>query len=483
MNQTCDESGVAFRLEPRQHSSASYPGSRVRNVRLIEQLSFLAVLTLIALAAIPYGTVQAWWIAVFECGAFLLGAVWAFMGLLGRAPQMNNRTLLGAFAALVLVAALQTLPIWFADGVRQPLSVDPFATRLWILYSAALLIILALLLQYTNDLTRLRALVYVVIAVGVGSAVFGIGRHLTSFVLPVPAGSTPAEASFGQFINRNHFALLMELSLGLVAGILVGGGARTSQIPIYLTLTALLWIALVLSNSRGGIMSMVGQSIFLALIWNLRREPHKRSLDGRFSSRLKSLSHMRGTRALLTVALVAMMTAGVVWVGGDPLRHRFEALPRELDSETVSRDNSSRLSIWRATLSMIKEHPLVGVGFGAFATAFPKYHNASGRWTPEQAHNDYLELMASGGLPAVAIGIVMLVVVGRAAWRRFATAVDPFRRATCLGAMVGLFGLMIHSLVDFGLHVTINALVCISLIVIAVAPISESKPAVRQLNV
>ncbi|PWT80838.1 MAG: hypothetical protein C5B44_04760 [Acidobacteria bacterium] len=405
------------------------------------------------------------------------------MGLLGRAQQLNNRTLLGAFAALILLAALQILPIWSGDGVRQGVSLDPFATRLWILYTAALLIVLALLLQYTNDLTRLRALVYVVVAVGVGSAVFGIGRHLTYFVLPVPAGSTSAEASFGQFINRNHFALLMELSLGLVAGILVGGGTRTSHIPIYLTLTALLWTALVLSNSRGGIMSMVGQSIFLALIWNLRREPHRRLPDGRFSSRLKSLSHMRGTRALLTVGLVAIMAVGVVWVGGDPLRHRFEALPRELESETVSRDNSSRLSIWRATLNMIKDHPLAGVGFGAFATAFPRYHNASGRWTPEQAHNDYLELMASGGLPAVAIGIVILITVGRTGWRRFTAAVDPFRRATCLGALVGLFGLMIHSLVDFGLHITVNALVCISLIVIAIAPVSESKAATRQLNV
>jgi hypothetical protein len=44
---------------------------------------------------------------------------------------------------------------------------------------------------------------------------------------------------------------------------------------------------------------------------------------------------------------------------------------------------------------------------------------------------------------------------------------DQFGRAACLGAVAGLFGVAAHSLVDFGLHVTVNAAVFIALIVIA----------------
>jgi hypothetical protein len=44
---------------------------------------------------------------------------------------------------------------------------------------------------------------------------------------------------------------------------------------------------------------------------------------------------------------------------------------------------------------------------------------------------------------------------------------DPFRRSACLGALVGLFGVAVHSLVDFGLHITANALIFTSLVVIA----------------
>ena len=44
---------------------------------------------------------------------------------------------------------------------------------------------------------------------------------------------------------------------------------------------------------------------------------------------------------------------------------------------------------------------------------------------------------------------------------------DQFRRAACFGALVGLFGVACHSLVDFGLHITINALVFTALVAIA----------------
>jgi hypothetical protein len=41
------------------------------------------------------------------------------------------------------------------------------------------------------------------------------------------------------------------------------------------------------------------------------------------------------------------------------------------------------------------------------------------------------------------------------------------RRAACLGACIGIAGVAVHSLVDFGLHMLVNALVFTTLIVIA----------------
>jgi O-antigen ligase len=103
---------------------------------------------------------------------------------------------------------------------------------------------------------------------------------------------------------------------------------------------------------------------------------------------------------------------------------------------------------------------------GAYWAAIPAYHNASGSMTPQEAHNDYLELLASGGLVAFALGIWFALVVGR---RTFANlrAANRFRRAACYGAAIGIAGVAVHSLVDFGLHMLVNALTFTTLIVIA----------------
>ena len=75
--------------------------------------------------------------------------------------------------------------------------------------------------------------------------------------------------------------------------------------------------------------------------------------------------------------------------------------------------------------------------------------------------------MASGGL--IGVGLVVwfgLSVLKRA--RHNLRSPDSFSRAACLGALTGIFGLAVHSFVDFGIHITINALVLFTLIVIAV---------------
>src|SRR6185369_3482466 len=108
-------------------------------------------------------------------------------------------------------------------------------------------------------------------------------------------------------------------------------------------------------------------------------------------------------------------------------------------------------------------HPIAGVGFGGYWIAISKYHHASGDTTPQQAHNDYLELLASGGLIALAIGIwfiIAFVGLARGALRN----ADPPGQAVILGAMTGILTVSVHSLVDFGLHITINALVFTALI-------------------
>lgn len=453
-----------------------------RLAQVLDHAIFVSLLVMIALTAVPYGTVEPWWVAFFECTIFAIGVLWIIEGLLAGRWLVKEHRLLVPLLALTVFAFLQTLPLPSASveaaaGIQgkvwQALSADPYETRLAALKILALTLTGALLLRYISNERRLRALIYVVIGIGAASALFGILRqttqHETGFMLPL----LKLNSGYGQFINRDHFAYLMEMAFGLVLGLTIGGGVRRDRLLIYIAVALPIWTALVLANSRGGIFSMLGQVLFLALLVNVGRRSQESLAQG--SGALPLLRRITSSlifRLALTACLVTAMFAGAIWMGGEPLISHLEAVPGEISAEGAEgSEGTRRLEIWHATWQLIKANPIAGVGFGGYRVAFPAYHNASGKSKPQQAHNDYLELQASGGLIGTALAAWFITSFIKRARARLLRLIDPFRRAACLGALVGLFGVAVHSLVDFGLHTTINALVFASLIVIATVDI------------
>jgi O-antigen ligase len=221
---------------------------------------------------------------------------------------------------------------------------------------------------------------------------------------------------------------------------------------------------------------MLAQLIFIALLLPAvrnRKAASERCVPEQ--RRLLRFSNLFVVRLLLVACLIAVMSLAVVWVGGDSLLTRLESVPVEVSEESADlRIGERRINIWRATLELIKAHPVNGVGFGAFATVIPRYHDAAGGITPQQAHNDYLELLASGGLIGLAIGVWFVTTLILLARQRLRSE-DCFRRSACLGALTGIFGVAIHSFLDFGLHPTANALVFVALIVIATKKVDRDK--------
>jgi O-antigen ligase len=122
---------------------------------------------------------------------------------------------------------------------------------------------------------------------------------------------------------------------------------------------------------------------------------------------------------------------------------------------------------------MFKDHPFAGVGLGGYWAAIPQYHDASGEYTPQQAHNDYLELLASGGLIGFLIFLYFVFALLRRA-RETLRDGDAPRRAAVYGALAGLFGVAVHSLFDFGLHMTANAALFVALVATASADVQAA---------
>jgi O-antigen ligase len=126
-------------------------------------------------------------------------------------------------------------------------------------------------------------------------------------------------------------------------------------------------------------------------------------------------------------------------------------------------EGARRRDIWRATLQMARAHPIAGAGLGGYWAEIPAYHDASGVLTPQQGHNDYLELLASGGLIGLGLfGWFLFALVRQA--RRALARFSGIQRALAVGAIIGIVGIGVHSLVEFGLHITSNALVFVMLL-------------------
>jgi len=404
---------------------------------------FVMLLVLLVIAGVPYGTVEAWWKAAFVCAVFVICIV-AIIDKLA----IEGAPILLPMLALSALAFVQTIQLGSQEiasiKVWNAISADPFQTRFFGLQMLALTAWLALLYRYASSESRVRVLVYTILAIAVVSAIFGILRqatqHQTGFVLPLLRQGQ----GYGQFVNKNHFAYLMEMAFGLGLGMAVARGVKRERLLIYFALLLPIWTALVLSNSRGGILAMIVQIVSAALL---------------LSSRL--VSHSTALRVVLLVVLVAGVLFGTLWVGGDRLASNFGNATRELNPTEDA--GVSRNEIWRATLKMFAAHPIAGVGLGGYWIGITAYHDASGLMTPQEAHNDYLELLSSGGMIAFAIGVWFVVLVIREARRNFSLDSSYLR----LGAILGIIGVAAHSLVDFGLHILINAIVFLVLIMIA----------------
>jgi len=94
--------------------------------------------------------------------------------------------------------------------------------------------------------------------------------------------------------------------------------------------------------------------------------------------------------------------------------------------------------------------------------------------TPQEAHNDYLELLSSGGVIGFALGVWFVVVVARRVRQNLVEDVS-YMRAVRFGAILGIVGVAAHSLVDFGLHIIVNAVVFMMLIMFATTEFSPAK--------
>ena len=86
----------------------------------------------------------------------------------------------------------------------------------------------------------------------------------------------------------------------------------------------------------------------------------------------------------------------------------------------------------------------------------------------EQAHNDYLQVLADAGIVGGLLGAWFLYLLLREGFRNVRSR-DNYRRGVAMGAFTGCLAILVHSLVDFVLHITAVSVMFLTLMALLVA--------------
>jgi len=401
-------------------------------------VTFCGVAALLLFAPLAFGATQPWSIFVLEGGADLVFVLWAVKQINSPDLRIQLNPLFGPMTVFGLLVLAQLV-----SGRTAYRHATLFVGLQWLAYA----ILAFLLIQCLRTTKQLQSLAKLVTVYGISIATFAILQSSVPSWLHYWPRVHSFSGIYGPYVNRNHYAGLMEMLLPVPLVISLSPRVATSQRALAAVAAAIMAGSVFLSGSRGGVISLSCEIVFLFLMLLKRRK-----------AGLPFLSLFLGTTILV-----------VGWLGVGQIGARFSSI-RSGSNELAA---STRLAVDRDCLRMFAANPL-GFGLGTFSDVYPAYRSFYGDVTLDHAHDDYLELLVETGILGFATVSWFLVTLYRSAFKKLDAWEFNARSAASVGALVGVTGILVHSLVDFNLQIPANAAWFVVLCVVAaMEPVSS----------
>lgn len=443
-----------------------------------------AGIVILLLSPFPYGTVLTWSVSFFEIVSFLTLGLFCLKQILAGRLNIKPSPIYLPMTLFLVLALIQLIPvplnilkfispnteallikssevlssIFSEDTIKSfTLSINPYATKEKILLFLSYGAFFIVSSNHIVSRDQLKKYFWLIFGVGLIQSLIGISQYITS--------SGTAAAS-GTYVNPNHFGGLLTLIIPLSLGYILYLGKKAGQSENLLNIikqhrfsnqlliffaTGLMAIAVVMSQSRGALMSVVAAIlVFYALIsWR------KKTKSG----------------GLFIGLFVATIAAYSIWIGVDPVIEKFADTTETLPLRT---------NIWQDSISIIKDFPLFGTGLGTYPLSFSLYkETVSWPTVVQHAHNDYLELFSETGIIGFVLVFWALAIFYRNTIyriiRRNSSSIDPLRNFLLLGATSGTLGMMVHVFTDFNFQIPANAYYFVFLIGICTSIMNYSR--------
>lgn len=431
---------------------------KIADTNALKRPSGTAVVVLLCIvlvfATMAYGAVDAVATVVLSLLIGIMILIWASTLWRKQELEINISPLLLPILAWVVLCMIQIIPLGtnaLGDGFFKvsswTLSLDPFATRIFLVRLALYLIFFAAASTFLSSSKRNRRIAVFIIAFGALMAFYGILQWLAKPEGIYGLRPTPQAIPFSSYVNQHHFAALMEMTLGMGLGVLLGGKLKLDRAPLLIFALIVMVVAVVLTGSRGGILS-VAAVIGFVVLFNVIIG-NKRPSNGEFQK-----AGVEQRLALVAGAIVALAAVAgmVLFLGGT------DSLLRSVGMQVADADfTTGRSHFWKIAWQIFLAHPISGAGFDSFGVAYTRFDTLNGSFRVEQAHNEYLQTLADGGILAFAALIFFIYLLFRKGLRVITETTDRFDRGIALGALAGCVGILTHSFFDFPLRTPANA--------------------------
>ncbi len=417
-----------------------------------------------------YGAVDSGALSILAVLSAIIIVLWSVDAWSGKRIRFSSSILQLPVLGLIAIGLIQLLPLGDAGSAREllnavpssALTLDPHSTRFFVIRLLVCLIFFAASLTFINSHRRIRSTVIVIVVFGSIMAFFGILQFLAKPDAIYGLRPSPQAIPFGSYVNQHHFAALMAMICGLTLGLLFGLKKAREKKLLLAIASVLMGISIILTGSRGGMLSFIGVIGFVFLMNALRKDVLATNEVFRPKLRIAGIAGVS--------VLVVIIFGSVLLLGGEESALRVIGLQNASDDVT-----SGRSHYWSVAARIFLDHPFIGAGLDAFGVAFTRYDPSNGALRVEQAHNDYLQILADAGIVGFACVAAFIFLLFKRGLSAIKSAGDDFRRSAAIGALAGCFGILIHSFFDFPLRTPANAFFFLILVVIATVRVSPKE--------
>lgn len=297
--------------------------------------------------------------------------------LAGAFAVSQRRTLRSPNLVLILGALFVA---WSA--VTWLWSLDPAATLARSITLVQLFALLWLLWEFCRSPRRQRILLGVYVAgamVGAAIAFTRYALHLQTYYRRYAAAG----------FDPNDFGLLMVLSVPMA--LYLGLRSTNWRSAFWYTSSAVSVAAILLTASRTSLLALFLAFAFPLLTWRMATRWHR----------------------VATVALFALLLLSLIEIAPAPARGRLSTIPSEVTQGSIN----SRKTIWKAGARVWLEHPVLGVGAGAYPEAVrPQLGRPTVKGAQYVAHNTFLSVLVETGLPGFMLWGVLVLCLAIFVW-------------------------------------------------------------------